>query len=139
MPERIHKLISLKHSFTIETTLASKSFKNIIQKAKQNGYSITLAYFWLDSPLLAIDRVKSRVERGGHSIPPDVIKRRYYSGIENLFSIYIPICNRWMIFDNSRFLVELVASGKSDKYIKIENYSTFIKQFYHAGYNEKSR
>jgi len=42
-------------------------------------------FFWLDSVDLAIERVKTRVQEGGHNIEIDVIKRRYKNGINNLF------------------------------------------------------
>jgi len=38
-----------------------------------------LVYFWLNSPDLAVERVRNRVIAGGHSIPENVIRRRYWS------------------------------------------------------------
>jgi hypothetical protein len=42
-------------------------------------------FFCLHSVDLAIKRVKTRVQGGGHNIEIDVIKRRYKNGINNLF------------------------------------------------------
>ncbi len=50
---------------------------------------------------LAIERVKTRVAEGGHNIPEDVFRRRYVAGIRNLFTIYLPIVDECVIFDNS--------------------------------------
>lgn len=97
----------------------------LINKAKQFGYQVTLIFFWLDTPDLAIERVKTRVLEGGHDIPNPVIIRRYYSGIKNLFEIYIPICDYWMIFNNSKSPSELIAEGYSDKDIDIKNLINF--------------
>ncbi len=72
---------------------------------------VTVLYFWLDSPALAIQRVKKRVENGGHNIPSDVIERRYHRGLENLFNIYIPICDRWLVFDNMDLIPGIIAQG----------------------------
>jgi predicted ABC-type ATPase len=80
MLDKISKLISQKVDFAFETTLATRSYINTIQKAKSFGYDITLVFFWLDSVELAIERVKIRVEEGGHNIPVNVIKRRYLAG-----------------------------------------------------------
>ncbi|MDN5210725.1 hypothetical protein QQ020_01660 [Fulvivirgaceae bacterium BMA12] len=44
----------------------------------------TIQTHWLDSPELGKQRVKLRVEEGGHNIPADVIERRYFAGIKNL-------------------------------------------------------
>jgi predicted ABC-type ATPase len=91
MPE---KILLLK-------TLSTKSYKHTVVKAQQNGYFVTLIYFWLETPLLAEKRVELRVRVGGHYIPTDVIYRRYIKGIQNLIDIFLPLCDYTMIFDNS--------------------------------------
>ena len=126
MLQKIDEMISSGKSYTIETTLASKSLVGIIKQAKQCGYHCTLLYFWLESPVQAIERVKARVEAGGHSIPPDVIVRRYYSGLKNLRGLYMPLVNSWMIYDNSKAIRELIAEGGSDQ-MEIKKISTFTK------------
>ena len=60
---------------------------------------------------MAINRVAVRVSEGGHNIPTDVITRRYSRGIENLFKIYITLCDDWAVFDNSDETPELIAEG----------------------------
>ena len=70
--------------FVIETTLATRSYFRLIEKAHQQNYEVTLLYFWLKSPELAIERVAERVSKGGHNIPQSIIIRRYYEGIDNL-------------------------------------------------------
>ena len=130
MLSKIDKLIQNKSDFAFETTLSTKSYTQTIQKAKLIGYQVTLVFFWLDSVDLAIERVKTRVLEGGHDIPKAVIIRRYYSGLKNLFDLYIPICDYWMIFNNSKSPSELLAEGYSDKDIDVKNILTFdiIKQ-----------
>jgi predicted ABC-type ATPase len=125
MLSKIDRLISNNEDFAFETTLATRSYAKTINKAKENGYTVTLVFFWLDSVELAIERVKTRVLEGGHNIPNMVITRRYHSGLSNLFSIYIPICDYWMIFNNSVSPSELIAEGYSNKDIDIKNISTF--------------
>jgi predicted ABC-type ATPase len=130
MLTKIEKLILNQKDFAFETTLSTKSYTKTIQRAKQQGYQITLVFFWLDSVDLAIERVKIRVFEGGHDIPISVIIRRYYSGLINLFNLYTPLCDYWMIFNNSGSPSELIAEGYSNKDIVIKNMSTFetIKQ-----------
>lgn len=125
MLSKIDRLISNNEDFAFETTLATRSYAKTINKAKENGYTVTLVFFWLDSVELAIERVKTRVLEGGHNIPNMVITRRYHSGLSNLFSIYIPICDYWMIFNNSVSPSELIAEGYSNKDIDIKNISIF--------------
>jgi len=101
MLRRIDELIKEETSFAIETTLASRTHRNTILLAREKGYNITLVYFWLSSVELAKERVKNRVQEGGHNIDKQVIERRYYAGIKNLFDIYLPIVDMAMVFDNS--------------------------------------
>jgi predicted ABC-type ATPase len=111
MLQRIDQLINDKVNFAFETTLSTKSYKETIKKARQKGYKIMLLYFWIDSPKLAIDRIKKRVEKGGHHIPDTIVKRRYKRGLENLFSIFIPLCDYWLIIDNRQLQPFNVADG----------------------------
>jgi len=116
MLKRINELIESEIDFAFETTLSARSFINTVQKAKKNGYFVTILYFWLNSPELAIERVKVRVKEGGHDIPENIIRRRYDSGIKNMFNIYIPIADYWMFIDNSKPILNVLAEGEKNKY-----------------------
>lgn len=122
---KMEKLISQGVDFAFETTLSPKSFVNMLARAKEAGYYVTLLYFWLTSVDLAVERVKSRVLEGGHDVPPHVIKRRYTAGIVNLFERYIPISDYWMIFDNSGIKASLVAEGHIGHDVIVKNNSIF--------------
>ncbi|NVO11634.1 MAG: zeta toxin family protein [Bacteroidales bacterium] len=139
MLTKIDKLIQHQQDFAFETTLSTKSYANTILKVKQFGYQTTLIFFWLDSVELANERVKTRVIEGGHNIPGHIIFRRYYSGLNNLFNLYIPLCDYWMVFNNSKSPSELIAEGYSDKDVDIKIISTFdtIKQL--SRYDKKGQ
>ncbi len=77
MLHRIKELLAKDQTFAFETTLATKSYKNLILEAKSKNYQISLVFFWLEKVQIAIERVATRVREGGHDIPTDVIKRRY--------------------------------------------------------------
>lgn len=72
---------------------------------------MTLIFFWLNNIDLAKERVKVRVKEGGHSIPEEIIKRRYIRGIKNLFDMYIQIVDNILIFDNSFGKHKLIAQN----------------------------
>lgn len=82
MLKRIQSLLAAGVSFAFETTLATRSYVHLIQKAKALGYQVTCLFFYLNSEELAIFRVKTRVKEGGHNIAVETIKRRY---IKKLF------------------------------------------------------
>lgn len=125
MLSKIDKLIFNQQDFAFETTLSTKSYTHTIKKARKEGYTITLLFFYLDSEDLAIERVKTRVLEGGHDIPKSVIIRRYHAGLCNLFKLYTPICDYWMLFDNSKLHSELIAEGYLDNEVDIKNIRTF--------------
>lgn len=121
MLSRIRDLLSKNESFSIETTLATRSYFRLIEKAHQQGYEVTLLYFWLKSPEQAMERVAERVSKGGHNIPQDIIVRRYYEGIDNLFQIYMPIVDTWILVNNSETPRSIVASGGKNQELIIRN------------------
>lgn len=119
MLHRISELLAKGETFAFETTLSTRSYKETVIFAISMGYNVVLIYYWLNSVDLAIDRVASRVLKGGHNIDNEVIRRRYKRGIDNLFSIYIPLVNECLIFDNTNIDYELFAvkTNQSSFYI----------------------
>lgn len=111
MLKRIDELLDRDVSFSIETTLATKSYINLVRRAQKQGYRVSLLFFWLRTPELAMQRVAERVQGGGHNIPIDVIVRRYQKGICNLFHLFIPLVDYWTIYDNSENPRKQIAFG----------------------------
>ena len=127
MLNRIKDLLKQNVDFALETTLATKSYVQFICEAQNKGYSVTLVYFWLNSQELAIERVKTRVLSGGHNIPEETIIRRYNAGIKNLSKLYLPICDYWMIIDNSEPPFQIIAEGIKNENIEIANQDIYNK------------
>lgn len=63
MLSRIKRLIESSENFAFETTLATKSYVNLLETAKHKGLLITLLFFWLHSPDLAFACKESRKRR----------------------------------------------------------------------------
>ncbi|QEC54270.1 zeta toxin [Anseongella ginsenosidimutans] len=114
MLRRIRQLMNEREDFAFETTLSTRSYVSLVREAQGKGYIITLVYFWLRSFEQAMERVRIRVSKGGHHIPTDVIKRRYDRGIDNLFHLYIPACDYWLVVDNSGKEPDMVAEGETN-------------------------
>lgn len=121
MLNRIDELFSLKVDFAFETTLASKTYKEKVLYAQENGYKVVLLFFWLRTVELAIERVKSRVLEGGHDIPEETIKRRYVNGLKNLFDIYLPLVDSYILIDNSFTKYSFIAEGTKESEIIIND------------------
>lgn len=126
MLDRINELLSRHETFAIETTLSTRSYTNLVRKAQKLGYRVVLLFFFLQSVDLAKERVAQRVSEGGHNIPSPIIERRYFAGIKNLFELFIPIVDSWIIADNSGTIPTIIAT--QDKtfdqqlLLKLKNY-----------------
>jgi hypothetical protein len=87
--------------FAFETTLASRTFKTLLRAMQLGGYEFHLIYLWLQTPELALERVRERLRLGGHDVPEHIVRRRYERGLVNFFNIYRPIADSWLMLDNS--------------------------------------
>ena len=129
MLRKVNYLFDKREDFCIETTLATRSLLKMVHNAQQKGYYVTVIYFWLNSPDMAVERVAARVRAGGHDIPEETIRRRYTVGLTYLFRTYIPECDKWILADNSEPPFQIVAEGSKkgllisdmDKYNKIRS------------------
>lgn len=125
MMERIFELIDKGEDFGVETTLATRSLVRVITSAQKRGYVVTIVFFWLKMPELAIERVKLRVAAGGHDVPEETVRRRYNAGIDNLFRLYLPVCDYWILIDNSNSPSKIIAEGGHSIVTKIHNKNVY--------------
>ena len=115
MLTRLRELAEDGKDFAFETTLASRSFAPWLkQLIEERGYRLSLFFFWLPSPDMAVNRVAERSRTGGHSVPEETIRRRYERGLANLFESYMPLAERWSVFKSSEKGIPGVASGGKD-------------------------
>ena len=103
MLREIEKCAESNISFAFETTLSGLGYRRKIEAWQKSGYQIILYYFSLPSVEMAIERVKVRVEQGGHNIPEQVLRRRFERSKQNFEQVYKPIVDLWVLFDTSGF------------------------------------
>jgi predicted ABC-type ATPase len=101
MLRRLWDLAEKHEDFAFETTLAPKYFAHWLKGLTKQRYDFILHFVWLQSPELAVERVNARVKLGGHSVPEEVVRRRYWSGIKNFFNLYRHLAVSWRVYDNS--------------------------------------
>ena len=142
MSMKIRYLLKRNQDFAIETTLATRTLLKTVKMAQEAGYTVTLLYFWLNSPELAIERVRARVSTGGHDIPEETIRRRYKVGIDYFFYYYAPICERWILADNSQIPFRVIAEGAKSETINIKDQQAYSlirnMAITHHNYSEES-
>lgn len=127
MLQRIDDLLAKDETFSIETTLATKSYINLVRRAQAKGYTVRILFFWLNSPELALQRIAERVIKGGHNIPEPIVRRRYVAGIRNLFNLFMGQVDYWDIYDNSGYPRKQIACGGKDVQTVIYEESLFAK------------
>jgi predicted ABC-type ATPase len=101
MLNRLHELAEQRKTFAFETTLAARHYAGWIKKLRNEGYGFQLMFLWLQSPELAVQRVRERLKTGGHNVPESIIRRRHAAGLENFSKLYRPLANTWAVYDNS--------------------------------------
>ncbi len=94
--------IDKRVDFSFETTLAGRSQIGLLKKLRQDGWHLVLFFLWIPDADFSKNRIRERVEHGGHDIPDDTIYRRFPRVMHNLIKIYIPLCDKVICYDNSR-------------------------------------
>jgi len=109
--EMARTMIASRISFARESTLTAKFDFQIMQMAREAGYAIHLTYIRLETPELAISRVRSRVQQGGHDVPEADIRRRYRRSLENLPRA-LASADEYVLLDNSEDGYRLIEEGQ---------------------------
>ena len=111
MLAEIHEHSQRGKSFAFETTLSGRGYARLIPRWRKDGYAVKLFFLRLDSPELAIDRVRHRVREGGHNVPESTIRRRFVTGLRNFAEVYQPIVSEWALYENSGTTPLLLEEG----------------------------
>lgn len=111
MLEMISELTEKRETFAFETTLSGRLYLRLIPLWQEAGYRVELHFLYLNSATLAISRVMERVRVGGHSVPDDVVRRRYDRGWRNFQEIYQDLVDEWFVYDNSGTMPVILAHG----------------------------
>ena len=123
-----NKLLGNCNKFTSETVMSHPSKLDFICKAQEMKYKVYLYFVSLSDPTLNLNRVQQRVQQGGHDVPPEKIKERYYRTMELLLDA-IKLVDKAYIFDNSYSEPKLFASIENDE-IKISDNIDYIPTWF---------
>jgi predicted ABC-type ATPase len=130
MLERVRKFIAEGRSFAMETTLSGRTYRLLLKQAKEAGYSTHLDFLVLPSVEDSIQRVANRVVQGGHNVPEADLRRRFRLGLQNLFTLYRPLCDTWNVYLNADDAT-LVAHGTPDTLVVDDRarFETLVREF----------
>jgi len=101
MLKQINECIRKNESFAFETTLSGKGYCTMIKSWKERGYEIIIYFLKLPSVEFSMERVRLRVDKGGHDIPEQDIRRRFDRSWRNFQTLYKPLADSWIVYDTS--------------------------------------
>ncbi|MCX7046843.1 MAG: zeta toxin family protein [Candidatus Sumerlaeota bacterium] len=127
--KEIGEWIAKEKSFILETTMSGKYLKDIIARLKEHAYSISITYIFVDTIEEAIQRIRNRIEMGGHAVPEKDIRRRFLRSKRNFWNDYRLRVNSWQIYRNGKDSFMLIAAGQGEekRIIDEESFGVFLK------------
>jgi predicted ABC-type ATPase len=125
-------------NFTFETVMSHPSKVEILRRARDSGFRTYLYFVATEDVEINVSRVANRVELGGHPVPEEKIRSRYWRSLDLLFEA-IQHTDRAYVFDNSRHGSELswiaeVTDGK-----EIEFKTSLIQHWFKVQVLDKIR
>ena len=110
---RVDRAIGTIDELILESTLSGRTFRRVVQKARDAKYDVSIVYLYLDSANKCVDRVNERVLKGGHDVPAPDIRRRYFRSMWNFWNLYRPMTDDWFLYYNAHEQPLDVALGDS--------------------------
>jgi predicted ABC-type ATPase len=100
--------IAAHQSVGVETVLSTPKYRRLVDCAKRLRFEVGLVYVVLDSPQRNIERVRLRVQKGGHAVPENKIVERYSRSLAQL-PWFVEAVDRAWVYDNSGASPKLIA------------------------------
>jgi predicted ABC-type ATPase len=131
MLEEIETQAERGEDFGFETTLSGKGHLHVVGGLKKRGYEVHIFFLWVPSAELTLARIKERVLRGGHDVAEAVVRRRFEKSMRNFFGPYRALADQWMLFDNSRAGLSIIASEEkgSLRILQSERYNELVVRY----------
>lgn len=109
----LDKSIEVHQTIGVETVLSSPKYRRLVEKAKAHNFEICFVYVYVESVEIQLDRIRARVAKGGHDVPPDKVRNRRERSFDQM-PWFFDTADRVWVFDNSGDELKLVASKSHD-------------------------
>ncbi len=96
----------------VETVLSTDKYRRLVIEAKRREFAIRLIFVMLNSPDLNVQRVRLRVEKGGHDVPEASIRRRWTRSLAQL-PWFLEQADQAALFDNSGAVPRLIGQKQA--------------------------
>ena len=107
----LDRLAKVRADFAFESTLSGLVYLARMERWRKAGYRIEIVFLRLLSPQLALRRIAARVRQGGHHVPRADVLRRFVRGWQNFQNAYVPLADKWAVYDNSGARPRLLETG----------------------------
>lgn len=104
----LYASVDVHQSIGVETVLSTAKYRKLVSYARDRGFEFWLIYVVLDSEERNIERVRIRAKSGGHDVPVDKIRDRYWRSISQ-FPWFLDNADRAWVHDNSEAAPRLIA------------------------------
>ena len=98
------ELLKERQNFAFESVMSDGNSEHsklkFLHKAKEEGYEIDVVYVLTRDANINVERVKMRVEQGGHSVPEEKIRSRHEKCMRLLPDV-LEVSDKFLLFDNT--------------------------------------
>ena len=95
-----NQLLSQRLDFSFETVLSTERNLFLMNRAKDAGYKSHCIYVLTTHPDINVSRVISRVATGGHDVPEEKIRARYFRALALIPKVN-QLCDEFLLYDNT--------------------------------------
>lgn len=117
---KLNEAVENDKSLLIESTLSGHYLQKFIKNLQAENYQVRIVFLFADSPEILIERIAERVEKGGHFVPEEDVRRRFVRGKQNFWNIYRNLADEWFLYYNMEDNFQLIATGEKDKIVVID-------------------
>lgn len=110
--KQIEENIEAKRNFSFESTLSGRTYLNILKRAKQAGFRVSIIFVYVRSKEKSLQRIAKRVREGGHNIPRKAVNRRFPRTFSNFWLEYRILADEWVVVDNSNGVPSTVMTSQ---------------------------
>jgi predicted ABC-type ATPase len=128
--QEIEDCVERRENFAFETTLAGRSYLQLVERLQNDGWQVDLIYLALPSVEMSKLRVAERVSHGGHNIPIRDIERRFPRSLHHLINVFSHRVDRCICFMNEGETPVLVfeQSGENRDILHEDYYQRLLKE-----------
>jgi len=125
-----HHLLDQNVDFCFETVMSHPSKIDEMIEAKNKGFKTYLYFICIDDPEINISRVENRVQKGGHYVESDRIRKRYYETLKNLIGM-VEQSDKCYFFDNSNEfkLISKISEGGLELLVNTEELPDWFNKY----------